>query len=149
MYNINFTLFSNGDVFQPDGQPFAPTSLKLNSAVLFSINYLIYEYHYNNKILPVLLIFDWNNVTLANTSNDNIYDTAYYYTHGQNANLYNLGLGTQLKNGIKFEIGIFDFRRLYQSSEIKLKGNEGGGMEKLEIKYPFLYFKIGYDRLPF
>ena len=60
-----------------------------------------------------------------------------------------MGLGTQLKNGIKFEIGIFDFRRLYQDSEIKLKGNEGDGMVKLEIEYPFLYFKIGYDRLPF
>jgi len=149
MYGINFINFGNeyGDGSEPDD---VPIKLQLNSAVLFSINYLIYEYHYNNNILPVLLIFDWNNVTLANTSNDNNGDAPdYYYTHGQNANLYNLGLGTQLKNGIKFEIGIFDFRRLYQSSEIKLKRFYGGGLEKFEIEYPFLYFKIGYDRLPF
>ena len=65
-----------------------------------------------------------------------------------------MGLGTQLKNGIKFEIGIFDFQRLYQRSEIKLKGfdSDGSGgitLKKYEIEYPFLYFKIGYDRLPF
>ena len=102
----------------------------------------------NINNIPLLLQIDWANLNINHENLEKQNGEPLIISNG-NKHLFSAGLGTQFNNGLKLEFGIFNIFTNYLSNDFRLTYLEGGHSERNFYADTPLYFKIGYDRLPF